>query len=460
MKKVVLIYIIFDFLYGQQLPFGVPYYSKVQKPNSIFQIKMEVPFNFSEEIFQVVNPIEYKNKHIFFLELSFKKIQAMEFILSSIFFEKTMKLFFIDKNTYGWVGPYTSNNFQNSSILTTGRLKTNNIIIEISIEKDGVLKNPIKSIINSIEINTEKIILNTKSKTFRQGNKKILLTGYWPPSNEGIRSFSQNPMLNSEGWMGHNWEERGFDIISFFPSFLNPDCESCGQGFGDLEVDYQDTSEDWWNIVDSINPMAIITFSRGYIDYSWELEWQYYNHYNWVADFTQPYIPTPCPPDSTFLPNTSRYSNLPMRNIVYAIEEANLGLYPYIDYSNGAGGYLSEYIGYHGVWQKAKMDSLNIACVVAGHVHVGGLVDWETTRKAVEITIREVIKVLNDYQNSAGDINQDGVISNLDILLIVNHLIWNLELTDEELYRADINFDEVINLLDLILLSDIIISFQ
>ncbi len=72
--------------------------------------------------------------------------------------------------------------------------------------------------------------------------------------------------------------------------------QSCGQGYGDLEVDYQDTSEDWWNIVDSINPIAIITFSRGFIDYSWELEWQYFNSINWVPDYTSPFLPTAVPP--------------------------------------------------------------------------------------------------------------------------------------------------------------------
>ena len=84
---------------------------------------------------------------------------------------------------------------------------------------------------------------------------KILL-GYWPPSNEAVRRFSTNPLLNPEGWIGENWEESGYDIISYFPSFLPPDCMNCGQGNGDFEVDYQDFSEDWWNVVDTISPAA------------------------------------------------------------------------------------------------------------------------------------------------------------------------------------------------------------
>ena len=90
----------------------------------------------------------------------------------------------------------------------------------------------------------------------------ILLTGYWPPTNEMVRRFSDNPQQNPGGWVGGNWEGRGYNVFSFFPEFpggvgTNP------QGTGDLMVDYQDTSTDWWRIVERIRPVAIITFSRG-----------------------------------------------------------------------------------------------------------------------------------------------------------------------------------------------------
>ena len=97
-------------------------------------------------------------------------------------------------------------------------------------------------------------------------------------------------------------------------------------------------------------------------------------------------------------------------------------------------------------------------CIVAGHVHVGGLIDWGTTRQAVEITLREVIEAINKYQNTPGDINQDGVISTLDILKIVDHVLWGSSLNEREFERADINFDEVVNIIDLILLVNIILD--
>ena len=34
----------------------------------------------------------------------------------------------------------------------------------------------------------------------------ILVTGFWPPTNEMIRHFSQKETLNPNGWEGENWE--------------------------------------------------------------------------------------------------------------------------------------------------------------------------------------------------------------------------------------------------------------
>ena len=99
-----------------------------------------------------------------------------------------------------------------------------------------------------------------------------------------IIHFSQNSTLNPNGWVGDNWENRGYDIISYFPEFSNPDCSSCGQGYGDIEVDYQDTTEDFWPITAENEPIGIITFSRGYMDQSWELEFNAYNRTNWYND--------------------------------------------------------------------------------------------------------------------------------------------------------------------------------
>ena len=54
----------------------------------------------------------------------------------------------------------------------------------------------------------------------------IIVTGFWPPTNEMIRHFSQDINLNPSGWLGDNWENRGYDIISYFPTFNDPDCSN------------------------------------------------------------------------------------------------------------------------------------------------------------------------------------------------------------------------------------------
>jgi hypothetical protein len=65
---------------------------------------------------------------------------------------------------------------------------------------------------------------STVSPIQRDHLKNILLCGYWPPSNECIRPFST--ALNHDGWIGDNWEERGYDIHAYFPEFSDPDCEN------------------------------------------------------------------------------------------------------------------------------------------------------------------------------------------------------------------------------------------
>ena len=127
----------------------------------------------------------------------------------------------------------------------------------------------------------------------------ILLTGYWPPSNEAIRHFSTNPEQNPDGWLGEDWEGLGYDVYSYFPEFNPRNCGNRGKGTGDLEVDYQDTSMDFWPIADGHQPIAVITFSRGSANMSWEMEMNQFNRDSWINDYVAPFQPTPSPPDDT-----------------------------------------------------------------------------------------------------------------------------------------------------------------
>lgn len=220
----------------------------------------------------------------------------------------------------------------------------------------------------------------------------ILITGYWPPTNEMVRHFSTSPVQNPAGWLGENWEGRGYNIHSYFPEFP----AGIGKGEGDLEVDYQDTSADWARITAEIQPVAIITFSRGGIDRSWEIEAKQRNLATWIDDFEAPFQPTPAPPDNSVPAGTIRDSTLPMRDIRDAVN-AGTTLNARIDRNGFGGGFLSEFIAYHGVWyQSMHADPSDDAwSVAAGHIHVGSQVTIAQGRIATEISLRELIRYVD-----------------------------------------------------------------
>jgi hypothetical protein len=234
--------------------------------------------------------------------------------------------------------------------------------------------------------------------------RNILLTGYWPPSNEGVRRFSPSPVQNPLGWIGSDWEGRGYDVVSYFPEFSPPTCTSCGQGAGDLEVDYQDTSADFWAIVAAVRPIAIVTFSRTNGTVAWEVEQNNFNFATWTNDYTAPLQPTPSPPDASVPANHNRMSTLPMQAIVDDVAAANLGLNPFICTAQHSGSFLSGYMAFHGVWYQSLHASPADPdwCIAAGHIHVGPTIPWPTAQAAVEVTLRSVIRHVNEVRNVPG----------------------------------------------------------
>ena len=57
-----------------------------------------------------------------------------------------------------------------------------------------------------------------------------------------------------------------------------------------------------------------------------------------------------------------------------------------------------------------------------------------------------------------GDVNSDGSIDILDIVLMVNIILSVLEPTDLQLQASDLNVDGVINILDIVQIVNIILS--
>ena len=233
----------------------------------------------------------------------------------------------------------------------------------------------------------------------------IMITGYWPNTNEMVRHFSTNPAQNPGGWQGENWRGLGYDIYSFFPEFPGQTGPNWGKGEGDFEVDYQDTSADWVRITNDVKPVAIMTFSRGDAGLSWEVESRNRNRTVWTADYVAPFFPNPSPPDASWPADAYRNSSLPMNNIVNAVNASGLGVPAFIDTSPNAGGtFLSEFIGYHGLWYQSQHASPSdpFRNVAAGHIHVGIDVPASTGRLLTEISLVELIEHVNTIVPAPG----------------------------------------------------------
>ena len=299
---------------------------------------------------------------------------------------------------------------------------------------------------------------NSKIYSRERENPVILITGYWPPTNEMIRDFSQSFDLNPSGWIGDNWENRGYDIVSFFPEFDDPDCTSCGQGYGNLEVDYQDTSEDFWRIIEEVKPSGIITFSRGFNNNSWELENNVYNWVNWYADYTSPLYPTPSPPDDSYADNGNRGTALPITLIEEALDNSDIPVNCYVDQNGDAGRFLSEFMGYHGMWYHQSSIDTDTPCLLGGHIHVGGQLSVRVATDAAELTIETVIEYLDNILIIPGDINDDETINIQDVIQLINYILEDVDPNQDWLNLADINEDGNINIQDIILIVDIILN--
>jgi hypothetical protein len=231
----------------------------------------------------------------------------------------------------------------------------------------------------------------------------ILITGYWPPTNEMIRPFSQNAAQNPGGWQGGNWEGRGYNIYSFFPEFPGITQPPYGEGVGDFRVDYQHASDDFWRVTSQLHPVAIISFSRGDNNASWEIESRDRKLplNQWTPDYEAPTQPTPDLPIASEPDNNIRFSSLPMTQIMDAVNGANLGFSSFIDTSNNFGGtFVSEFTGYHSCWYENLHSSLSdpFYCAAGGHIHVGGFTSQAGADQATLITLR----TLTTYLDSMG----------------------------------------------------------
>lgn len=220
----------------------------------------------------------------------------------------------------------------------------------------------------------------------------IMVTGFWPQTNEMIRSFSNNPVQNPGGWIGQNWEGRGYNVYSYFPEFPNG-TQTDPKGEGDFEVDYQDTSADFWRITAEIEPIAIISFGLAEPDNDWEVEGgnvKYAASY-WDADYLVPRRPTPELPIYNE-PTGYRWSSLPKQDIVDAVAAAVPAANAYHTNADSS-RFLCNFMGYHANWyHDLHSDPSDPAWnITAGFIHVGSTLSLADSILATEVTLRTVI---------------------------------------------------------------------
>lgn len=302
----------------------------------------------------------------------------------------------------------------------------------------------------------------------------ILITGYWPPTNEMLRAFSRDPAQNPGTWVGENWEGRGFNVHAHFPEFpggtgVNP------WGNGDFEVDYQDTAADWLRITEALKPVAIITFSRASTQREWQLEPAYQRFRNpgeanppgrtipqYVSDGRDTLYPTNVPMTAEPVGRV-RHSTLPMQRIVDDVKAAYpllTDIDPHIAAYNPAtpdtfdygGAYLSGYIGYHGAWyhdQNAAPDApfRNFA---AGHIHVGRNLNLAIAEASAKISIRALIDHIAPMLPRAGDANIDGTVNIADFAALAANFNTPVGAVWED---GDFTYDNAVTIADFSLLA-------
>ena len=159
---------------------------------------------------------KFQGKNHYYLNLKESTEKSIAIKLNNKL-ESTLKIFVIDLNRNGWIGPYQ--NLNNLSLpKITDRIKSDNILLELIQDENEQLINPFIDILyfdNSSKKNTKSLKKKNKRTTLKRNHRRnILLCGYWPPSNECIRPFSRNQELNTGGWIGQNREGSGFDVVS------------------------------------------------------------------------------------------------------------------------------------------------------------------------------------------------------------------------------------------------------
>lgn len=221
-------------------------------------------------------------------------------------------------------------------------------------------------------------------------SKTVLVTGYWPPTNEMLVPFSTDEILNPGGWQGKNWQGTGYDVVAYFPTFpQGTDVNPAGEG--NFQVDYQATWADFGRVTKKLRPAAIISYGRG--AGPWEIEANAMHLEVWRNDYRPPEQPGCfCGFSKTYQDGEKVRLTLPVEAIQAAVDQAVPQLRPWVDTEGDPGDFLCNYIAF----LAADYQIRHAHCKVSGFIHVGPTVDLQTAEKAHIVTLQTVIAEINN----------------------------------------------------------------
>jgi hypothetical protein len=220
-----------------------------------------------------------------------------------------------------------------------------------------------------------------------------------------------NPAVDAAGL-----DHRGYNIKAISPTFLAPlgmypggTSAFWGRGYGDITVDYETTSVQFWKrIAPQYLPIAIMSFSRTNGSKTWniaesgknrkQVDWERSQTFDDFAGvrttdtLNKPFIggsatdPSPengngviadNPPDASDATNQPAGSvrNADFGTFVPAMKTAVTNAVAAITATNGgdAGDYVSGFMAYHVAWYREHTNgwAADKKCLYSGHTHVG-----------------------------------------------------------------------------------------
>jgi pyrrolidone-carboxylate peptidase len=218
--------------------------------------------------------------------------------------------------------------------------------------------------------------------------RTVLVTGFWPPTNEMLRGFSEDAAANPSGWRGKNWQNSGYDVVAYFPEFPNGTAAQ-PSGQGDFQVDYQDARADFERLTKKLNPAMILCYGRG--DGPWEIETQAVFHTSWNNDYRPPQQPD-WPRHFDYPAGSTLALTVPAEAIERAVKANVPGLNVWIDRQGNPGAFICGYLAFLAADYQMRHPA---HCKAAGFIHVAGDVDLQTAQKAHEATLAAMIEAMN-----------------------------------------------------------------